>query len=167
MEYKEGGYSDFFQNLFGRANRQQASSGPGNRQFHYESQPRGRRDLEHGLQVTLDEAFHGTRRVLEWEGGRKIDAKIPRGVKTGSRVRLKGQGGPGGGTGGNPGWVGLAGEGKATPGGGVGLAFGRLQPVSTRTIVVTKMNFNFLFILPPLLTNDWRALYCARISMFD
>jgi curved DNA-binding protein len=91
---KEGGYSDFFQNLFGRAKRRQAGSGPGSRQFHYESQPRGRRDIEHGLQVTLAEAFHGTRRVLEWEDGRKIDAKIPRGVKTGSRVRLKGQGAP-------------------------------------------------------------------------
>ena len=32
--------------------------------------------------------------MLEWEDGRKIDAKIPRGVKTGSRVRLKGQGAP-------------------------------------------------------------------------
>ncbi|MGB5619336.1 MAG: hypothetical protein WBM78_21035 [Desulfobacterales bacterium] len=34
------------------------------------------------LQVTLHEAFHGTKRVLEWEDGRKIDAKIPHGVKT-------------------------------------------------------------------------------------
>jgi curved DNA-binding protein len=30
--------------------------------------------------------------MLAWEDGRKIEAKIPRGVKTGSRVRLKGQG---------------------------------------------------------------------------
>jgi curved DNA-binding protein len=29
---------------------------------------------------------------LEWQDGRKIEAKIPRGVKTGSMVRLKGQG---------------------------------------------------------------------------
>ncbi len=50
---------------------------------------------DHTLQVSLDEAFHGTRRVLEWEDGRKIDAKITRGVKTGSRVRLKGHGVPG------------------------------------------------------------------------
>jgi curved DNA-binding protein len=52
--------------------------------------------------VTLDEAFHGTKRVFEWEDGRKIDAKIPRGVRTGSRVRLMGQGDPGIG-GGKPG----------------------------------------------------------------
>ena len=30
--------------------------------------------------------------MLAWEDGRKIEAKIPRGVKSGSRVRLKGQG---------------------------------------------------------------------------
>ncbi|CAB5082997.1 DnaJ-class molecular chaperone CbpA [Olavius algarvensis associated proteobacterium Delta 3] len=91
----QGGYSDFFENLFGQGARRQAGGGPGDSRFYYEQQPRRGRDSEHSLQVTLDEAFQGTRRVLEWEDGRKIDAKIPRGVKTGSRVRLKGQGGPG------------------------------------------------------------------------
>ncbi len=91
----EGGYSNFFENLFGRAARRPAGDGAGDQQFYYEARPRKGRNSEHALQVKLDEAFHGTKRVLEWEEGRKIDAKIPRGVKTGSRVRLKGQGGPG------------------------------------------------------------------------
>jgi curved DNA-binding protein len=51
--------------------------------------------------VSLNEAFHGTKRSLQWEDGRKIDVKIPRGVKTGSRVRVKGQGGSGTGGGGS------------------------------------------------------------------
>lgn len=90
----EGGYSEFFENLFGRAARRQAGGG-GDQQFYYEVPPQRGRDIEYELQVTLAETFHGTKRVLEWEGGRKIDAKIPRGVKTGSRVRLKEQGGSG------------------------------------------------------------------------
>jgi curved DNA-binding protein len=91
----EGGYSEFFENLFGRAARQQAGGGAGEQRFTYEVPPQRGRDIEYDLQVTLAEAFRGTQRVLEWEGGRKIDAKIPRGVKTGSRVRLRGQGGQG------------------------------------------------------------------------
>ena len=36
---------------------------------------------------------------LQFEDGRVIDAKIPRGVRNGSRVRLSGLGGPGSGGG--------------------------------------------------------------------
>ncbi|MBU1344615.1 MAG: J domain-containing protein [Proteobacteria bacterium] len=87
-----GGYSDFFETLFGGTNQ-----GPAGRdhQFYHDAQPQRGKDFEHPVQVSLMEAFNGTSRVLEWEDGRKIDVKIPRGVTSGSRVRIKGQGGQG------------------------------------------------------------------------
>ena len=87
-----GGFSDFFTNLFG-GGRQQSPADRGGQQFYYQEQPRNGGNLEHSLQVSLNEAYHGTKRSLQWEDGRKVDVKIPRGVKTGSRVRVKGQGG--------------------------------------------------------------------------
>jgi curved DNA-binding protein len=47
------------------------------------------------VEISLSEAFYGTTRVLTYENGRRIEAKIPPGVKTGSKVRLSGQGGEG------------------------------------------------------------------------
>jgi curved DNA-binding protein len=89
-----GGFSDFFEALFGGLGRQPGAG----------YQPRGARavrgqDIEHTVQITLEEALHGTTRALEWEDGKRIEAKIPPGVKTGSRVRLSGQGAAGSGGG--------------------------------------------------------------------
>lgn len=50
------------------------------------------RNIEHDVTISLEEAFRGTTISLQWENGRRVEAKIPPGVRTGSRVRLRGQG---------------------------------------------------------------------------
>lgn len=85
-----GGFSDFFETLFGGMGGRSGFGGD----FRTRVQQPGR-DIEHDIEVTLDQAFHGTTMKLQWEDGRVIEAKIPRGVRTGSRVRLAGQGQPG------------------------------------------------------------------------
>jgi curved DNA-binding protein len=97
-----GGFSDFFEALFGQMGGRPA----GGQQVSYndifgQQGQRGQsirrsRDVEHMIEISLAEAFYGTSRTIQWEDGRSIEAKIPRGVKTGSRVRLKGQGQGGG-----------------------------------------------------------------------
>jgi curved DNA-binding protein len=88
------GFSDFFETLFGGGSRRRTTAGF-EEQAYYQPRPRQGRDAEHTVQVSLDEAFHGATRTLEWENGRRIEARVPRGVDTGSRIRLSGQGEPG------------------------------------------------------------------------
>jgi curved DNA-binding protein len=78
-----GQYSDFFETLFGQGARQGRSQGP-----------RRGRDAEAAVQITLEEAYRGTSRMLS-KDGREVEVKIPAGVKTGSRVRVPRQGSPG------------------------------------------------------------------------
>ena len=79
-------YSDFFTSIFGQA--RQSGSGRSTPP----SARRGR-DVEYEIDLTLEEAFHGAERLLEVDGHR-IQASIPLGVRTGTRVRLAGKGEP-------------------------------------------------------------------------
>ncbi len=48
--------------------------------------------VEAEVDLSLEEAFHGTTRIVEIDGTR-LEVKVPRGVDTGSRIRLRGKGG--------------------------------------------------------------------------
>ena len=87
-----GGFSDFFETLFGGF-----GGGGFNAQRSRQANPAGARrsaisrDVQHEVEITLEEAFSGTKRLLQLDGGKRIEASIPPGVDTGSRVRLGGQ----------------------------------------------------------------------------
>lgn len=84
--FGQGGFSDFFQNIFGGA---PGGSGRGMRQPSMTG-----RDYEQPVQITLEEAYSGTKRLVQ-TGQRRIEVSIPPGVRTGSRVRVSGEGAQG------------------------------------------------------------------------
>ncbi len=90
------GFSSFFEQMFG-GGQARGAGGYDDVFTQTQARPRSRRgqDIEHTVTVSLEEAFHGTTRTLQYEDGKTIDAKIPRGVVTGSKIRLSGQGGTG------------------------------------------------------------------------
>lgn len=85
-----GGASDFFRTFFGGAGGFGGRGASG-------ANLRGQ-DIEQPVQVTMQEAYTGTKRLLQ-KDGKKIEVDIKPGVRTGSRVRLAKQGGPGAGGG--------------------------------------------------------------------
>lgn len=84
-----GGFSDFFNTLFGgmsnmnrpRSDRRQGYSRPLTQ------------NIEQSIEITLEEAYKGTTRTL-LRDGQRIQAKIPAGARTGTKIRLAGQGAP-------------------------------------------------------------------------
>ena len=95
-----GGFSDFFRTLFGEG-QTDFDAGP------LFGRPSARRrrsvagaDVESEVGITLAEAYKGTERSVEMRlpdgATRRLSVKIPAGVKDGQRIRLAGQGAPGG-----------------------------------------------------------------------
>lgn len=83
-----GGFSDFFEQVFGSAYRQS-----GKRTYR---QPRAHKgqDYESEFQITLQEAYQGTSRLVNIDG-KQIKINIKPGVKDGQVLRVKGKGGRG------------------------------------------------------------------------
>jgi curved DNA-binding protein len=94
----EDPFSDFFRTFFGGSATRDSSA----RQRGRSARTQKGRDIEHGVELTLEEAYHGAmRRISIKENGhaRSVDVRIPVGVKDGSRVRAAGEGASGAGGG--------------------------------------------------------------------
>ncbi|HEY0541338.1 MAG TPA: DnaJ C-terminal domain-containing protein [Actinoallomurus sp.] len=100
-----GGFEDVdFEDLFGDifAGRGRGRGGRGAGRY---GGPMPGADQEAEVELSVEEAYHGTRRSLRIagpEGTRTVEVNIPAGVTDGQRIRLAGQGGRGG-DGGPPG----------------------------------------------------------------
>ncbi|MEM7346899.1 MAG: J domain-containing protein, partial [Chloroflexota bacterium] len=76
------GFSDFFEAIFGNVGGQPRTPPMQGQDYHQE------------VEISLAEAFKGTTRILRI-GGRRIEVKIPKGSKTGTKVRVRGEGAQG------------------------------------------------------------------------
>jgi curved DNA-binding protein len=101
-----GEFSDFFEELFGRAARGQRAGASRRGTGSGATQVRG--DDHHAkIELELLDAYQGAERVLSLRGARldeqgqvvqedrALQVKIPKGVREGQHIRLAGQGGPG------------------------------------------------------------------------
>jgi DnaJ-class molecular chaperone len=88
-------FSDFFYSAFGSGSRGPEPEGRPRR-----SPARRGQDVEGDVEITLEEAAAGTTRTFEMNGEhgtRRVEVKIPAGIRDGARIRAAGQGSRGSG----------------------------------------------------------------------
>jgi curved DNA-binding protein len=105
------GFSDFFETFFGRGSDERFSNFSGGSSRGGGSQTKQDRrsfwrnsgaiqkgqDYQYNLTITLREAYSGTQRVINLQKGgkvRTVTIKVPKGIKDGGKIRVKGEGGP-------------------------------------------------------------------------
>jgi curved DNA-binding protein len=76
---KTGDYSVFYEAVFSKMEKAEDDSSTG-------------QDLTHEVEISLEEAFNGATRILR-VAERRLEVKIPRGVDTGTKIRVRGEGG--------------------------------------------------------------------------
>ncbi|MDF7806933.1 DnaJ C-terminal domain-containing protein [Pontiellaceae bacterium B12219] len=94
-----GDYSDFFESMFGGGQR---SARGGRNPFQQQGE-----DVDTSISIPLEDAYTGTSRTITFQTPevapngsieykkKTLNVKIPKGIKKGGKIRLKGQGGPG------------------------------------------------------------------------
>jgi curved DNA-binding protein len=89
-----GDFSDFFETFFGGRSAYDPMRGAYETRRAARGPARGQ-DVEGEVDITLEEAYHGTQRMLSIDDGRRLEVKIPPGARTGTRVRMAGEGAAG------------------------------------------------------------------------
>lgn len=80
------GFSDFFESMFGAGFSQPG----GGHAFQQAGQ-----DQNAAINVSIREAYHGSNKSIRLSNGKSLQVKIPKGITTGKKIRLTGQGSPG------------------------------------------------------------------------
>jgi curved DNA-binding protein len=83
IEYDSGSFGDIFGSIFGSEPRRETTS--------RDKSPIRGTDTELEVNISLEEAYHGTTRQIT-RGSQQFTAHIPRGAKTGTKVRFANQG---------------------------------------------------------------------------
>ena len=107
----ERGFSDFFEQLFGGLGGMGGRPSGGGRGYEGgfgdlfgdlgargAAQSRRGRNYEQPVEISLEEAYHGTKRLFQ-VGDQRIEVTIPAGARAGTRVRVAGKGATGAGGG--------------------------------------------------------------------
>jgi len=104
-DFEAAGFSDFFEDLFGRAQRSEQAQRAQQAGF----RTKGGKGQDHHAKVLIDieDAYRGAKRTIQLKvpkitadghvitETRTLNVDVPEGVHAGQHIRLKGQGGPG------------------------------------------------------------------------